>query len=51
MVEEQKQYQKILKRVIHDTENQKINSMDEIIQLLIKELSSNTDVKKSIKSF
>ena len=51
MSKEQEQYQKILKRVIHDTENQKLNSMDEIIQLLVKELSLNTNVKKSIKSF
>ncbi|MFD1416992.1 hypothetical protein [Oceanobacillus jeddahense] len=47
MGREQEQYQKILKRVIHDTENQKVNSMDEIIQLLIKELSLNTNIKRS----
>lgn len=51
MGREQEQYQKILKRVIHDTENQKLNSMDEIVQLLVKELPLNTNVKKSIKSF
>ena len=47
MGREQEQYQKILKRVIHDTESQKVNSMDEIIQLLIKEFSLNTSIKKS----
>ncbi len=47
MSREQEQYQKILKRVIHDTENQKVNSMDEIIQLLIREISLNTSIKRS----
>lgn len=51
MIKEQEQYQKILKRVIHDTENEKINSMDEIVQLLIEELSLNTNVKKTIKTY
>lgn len=50
MIKEQEQYQQILARVINDTENQKLSTMDEIVQRLIQELTVNTNVKQTMKS-
>lgn len=47
MTLEQEQYQNILQRMIHDTENQKIGSSEELIKQLVKELSMNTNLKKN----
>ncbi|WP_179151878.1 hypothetical protein [Oceanobacillus senegalensis] len=38
---EQEKYTRMLKQLIHETENQQIKSAEELIQKLIKELSSN----------
>ncbi|GLO67183.1 MULTISPECIES: hypothetical protein [Oceanobacillus] len=47
-MKEQEQYQNILQRMIHDTENQKIGSSEELIKQLVEELSMNPNLKKYI---
>ena len=39
---EQERYTRMLKNLIDDTESHKINSIEEIIQKLVKELTNNT---------
>jgi len=43
---EQEKYKKILRKMIDDTENHKINTSEELIQLLITELSTTKSLEK-----
>ncbi|WP_205317608.1 hypothetical protein [Oceanobacillus zhaokaii] len=47
---EQEAYKRLLKKVIDDTENDKIQSTDELIQKLIKELTTNNVLRGHIQS-
>ncbi|MBM7600525.1 hypothetical protein JOC34_002936 [Virgibacillus halotolerans] len=42
---EQERYKVMLEKLIADTENEKIQSSEELIQLLINELKSNTSME------
>lgn len=48
---EQEKYKNILKKVIDETENHRIQSSEELIQLLIHELKNGADFKENIQSF
>lgn len=42
---EQESYKKILRKLITETENEKIQTSEELIQLLISEINNNTNMK------
>jgi len=46
---EQEKYKRMLKKVIDETESQKINSTDELIQRLIYELTTNNTLKGNLQ--
>lgn len=43
-MKEQEIYKRLLKKLIDETENHKIQSAEELIQRMVKELTSNTKV-------
>lgn len=45
---EQEQYKNILQKVISDTESSKINSSQELIQMLVKELTGGSGERKDL---
>lgn len=47
---EQEKYKHMMKKVIDQTENHKIQSSEELIQLLINELTNGTDIKGNIQT-
>ncbi|WP_170138905.1 hypothetical protein [Oceanobacillus chungangensis] len=47
---EQEAYKRLLKKVIDDTENDKIQSTDELIQKLITELTTNSVLRGHTQS-
>ncbi|MFD1849033.1 hypothetical protein [Oceanobacillus bengalensis] len=47
---EQEKYKKMLKEVIDETESRKINSAEELIQKLVRELTSNKVLSQRTQS-
>ncbi|WP_165769038.1 hypothetical protein [Virgibacillus profundi] len=47
---EQEKYKKMLKKVIDETESYKIQSSEELIQMLIKELTNGTELKGNFQT-
>ncbi|WP_170140780.1 hypothetical protein [Oceanobacillus arenosus] len=47
---EQEAYKRLLKKVIDETENDKIKSTEELIQKLISELTTNSALRGHVQS-